>query len=135
MDISVELVPLLEQINFANKYKKLCEDHLEIKKSMDTYRIDEIEKFYKDKGLNPIYIKKDNYFPRRGYLQFVFHLRSDTKKFRMGFGMWESITEELLNEEYARKPTFCTLEELIEVLSESYSVYSDFKAALSKSTI
>lgn len=71
--------------------------------------------------------------PRRGYIQFVFHLKSGVKKFRLGWGMWESITEELLNEEYARKPTFCSVDELKTVLQEAFSIYDDFKNVLLRS--
>jgi hypothetical protein len=45
--------------------------------------------------------------------------------------MWESIIRELANIE-AKKPLFCSSEELAEIIKEALSIYEDFKRELLK---
>jgi len=147
MDIHSSLVPILQQINFASRYKSLCERYSDFNGRLKEYDRDKIQDFYEGKGLKVSFVKGERFFkvletvgefkvqfntiPENGFLQFVLDVKKGNERYNLGWGMWESITRELLNTE-SGKPKFINYEELNEILKEAFSIYEDFKRELLK---
>ncbi len=145
MDIHESLVPILQEINFANRYKAICEKHSDFENSMNDYNRDFIKDYVTSKGIKVAYIKSESFFkvienvgglkvqfniiPKRGFLQFVWDVTKGGDRLNLGWGMWESITRELERIE-VKKPLFTSIEELEEILQEALSIYDDFKKGL-----
>ncbi|AYB29172.1 hypothetical protein [Chryseolinea soli] len=114
---------------------------------MKEYDRDRIQAFYDGKGLKVSFVEGERFFkvldtvgkfkiqfntiPENGFLQFVLDVKNGKERYNLGWGMWESITRELLNIE-SRKPKFGSYEELNEILKEAFSIYEDFKHGLLK---
>lgn len=145
MNIHESLVPILQGINFANRYKVICEKHSDFDNSMSDYDREFIRDYVLSKGIKVTYVKSESFFkiiekigavkvqfniiPKRGFLQFIWDVTKGGERLNLGWGMWESITRELENIE-VKKPLFTSIEELEEILSEAFLIYDDFKKGL-----
>lgn len=145
MDIHESLVPILQEINFASRYKEICEKHSDFDNSMNDHNRYFIKDYLESKKIKVAYVKSESFFkivenigglevqfniiPKRGFLQFVWDVKKGGERLNLGWGMWESITRELENIE-VKKPLFTSIEELEEILSEAFSIYDDFKKSL-----
>lgn len=124
IDIDNRLLPVLDKISFASRYEALCESYSNFDGRLKDYDKNSIKVFYESKGLEASYSKKENLFkvisqadkykiqfntiPGRGFLQFVLSVRLDEEIVKLGWGMWESITRELIGVE-SGKPIFTHL--------------------------
>jgi len=145
MDIDKRLMLVLQEIDFANRYKLLCEKHSDFDNRLVKYDKTIINEIYARNGLKTDYVVSENFFktienvgdftihfhsiPYNGFIQFLFSVRLGEEKVSIGLGVWESITRKLLNLK-VKKPLFTSIEELEEILSEAISIYEDFKKGL-----
>jgi len=148
MDIHPDILPVLQQINFASRYKSLCDRYSNFNGRLKQYDRDLIQEFYNKKGLKASFNKKERFFkviepigdykvqfntiPENGFLQFVWDIKKGSERYNLAWGVWESITKELLNLE-SGKPMFTSIEELEVILSEAFLIYDDFKKGLLES--
>lgn len=147
MDIEPNLVPVFQQIEFAHRYKKLCDKYSNFKQRFKEYDKERIQSFFEKKGLIISFLKKEKFFkivekyenfsfqlnviPEKGFLQLVLNVKKGDKKCNLSYGMWESITKELIDVE-TTKPIFTNYKELEEILEESLNIYEDFKKEVIK---
>ena len=145
MDIHPDIVPILQQIHFASRYKSLCDRYSNFNGRLKEYDRDLIQEFYDKKSLKASFNKKENFFkviepigdykvqfntiPENGFLQFVLDIKKGRERYNLAWGVWESITKELINLE-SGKPMFSSIEELETILQEVFSIYDDFKKGL-----
>ncbi len=148
MNIDKRIAHFFEQVNFGERYVEICEKHSDTDKSLDTYELEVIKRFYEKKGLKIKFHKRERFFknisnigefkvqlninPYKGCIQFVFDFMLGDEDLDLGLGMWESITEELLNRRYTRKPNFCSVSELEEILEETFKLYENLREAILK---
>lgn len=145
MNIDKKLIPVLHEVNFANRYKLMCDKHSNFDNRLISYDKSIIKDVFENKGIKTDYIKSENFFkivedvgnykihfhiiPHSGFIQFLFSLRYEEEKISFSLGVWESITRELLGIK-VKKPLFGTIEELKEILDEAFNIYEDFKTEL-----
>jgi hypothetical protein len=148
MDIDEKLVPILKDVDFAFRYKSLCEKYSDFDHRLIDYDVQRIKVFYESVGLIVSFSKKENFFktiekagaygiqlntiPKRGFVQFVLDLKFGEERIKLGWGMWESITGELIEKEFTAKPIFTSYEELEDILKEGSAIYEDIKRELLK---
>lgn len=148
MNIDKLLKGKLEKIYFVNRYMNMCDLYSNYDKSMNSVDVEKVKKIF-EKLLLPFKFNKGerffklnekldrynlqfNILVKSGYVQFVWHVKENEESLVLGWGMWESIIEEINYLEYTRKPLFCTYEDLEAILKEAFSIYEDFKAELLK---
>jgi hypothetical protein len=148
MNIDKQLKSKLEKVDFVIRYMNICNKYSNYDKSMDSVNIEEVKeifeslllpfKFYKSERFFKLNEKVDSYYlqfnivVKSGYVQFIWHIKQNEEPLKLGWGMWESIIEEMTSLEYTRKPLFCSYLDLEAILKEVFSIYEDFKEELLK---
>lgn len=145
MKIDKRLIPVFEEINFADRYITLCRDYDDFANRLTKYDQSLIQQALEAKGLPFNYLKGENFFqvkefvgefeihfkivPSNGFIQFLFSVIHGKERLQVAMGMWEVISRALKGE-VVKKPIFTSTNDLKEVLTEAISIYDDFKKGL-----
>ena len=92
------------------------------------------ECFFKIKEKIVAYDFQFNIIPYTGALQFVWDIKVNKIRLKLGWGMWENIVEEIesIDFEIKPRPYYSNYEELEEILREAFAIYEDFKTEVLK---
>ncbi len=147
MSLDNRLIPILESIDFACRYKELCDEFNDFKSRAIKYDLKLIEEFYQEKGLKVKYNNTERFFkvsstngniaiqfntiPKRGFLQFVLNVKQNGENLSLAYGMWEAITREMIQEE-ASKPIFTDESDLVKILDIATDLYQEFEEEVYK---
>jgi hypothetical protein len=150
MNIDIQLKEKLESIDFTNRYIKICNEHSDYNNSIDNVNIEKINELFRSFSYPFKYSQKQRFYKliekvegytlqfnvliKSGYIQLVWHIKQNSEILKLGWGMWESIVEEIKNTEFTQKPFFSTYQDLEAILKEAFSIYEDFKAELKTRT-
>lgn len=145
MNIDARLVPVLNQINFGQRYKEICQSFSDFDNRLIQGYNQNLEEYFEEKRIKAAFVKSEKFYkivdkanhyktqlniiPHCGFIQFVLDVKRGNERFKLGFGVWESITRELCGVE-AKKPIFSSIKELKEILEEVFGIYQDFKTEL-----
>ncbi|MDG3584208.1 hypothetical protein [Galbibacter pacificus] len=145
MEINKNIVDVLNKMNFAERYKILCDTHDKLEDRMGDEHYLQIENFFVNKNLPIKYMKKEKFFmikeakriydiqlniiPYKGFIQFVIDVRKNKERLNLALGTWESITK-ILKGYDVKKPIYTSLEDLFGILEDAFSIYEDFKHEL-----
>lgn len=153
MEIDSKLIEPLQKIDFSNRYKRLCRNCSDFDSRLTKFDKNIIVQFAEEKGFKTKYDKTENFnridlkinnlslqfniIPHNGFIQFVLDIKEGEQSLNLGFGMWESITDNLdmidgFKDEYTRKPIFNTQIELRFILTEIFDILNDFLNELGK---
>lgn len=149
MTLDNSLLIVLNKIKFAERYKSLCNQYSDFSNRMRVFDNSIINDFFRTREIHIVYNKKDKFFkhldksesfsiqfniiPDKGFLQFVLDVKRKGQRLELGLGTWESITRGIINAE-VKKPIFGSERDLVLILSESLSIYTDFRNELIKSS-
>ena len=92
------------------------------------------ECFFKIKEKIVAYDFQFNIIPYTGALQFVWDIKVNKIRLKLGWGMWENIVEEIesIDFEIKPRPYYSNYEDLEEILREAFAIYEDFKTEVLK---
>ncbi len=143
MELHPKIKPILEDINFLSRYKKLNQRFPLSNEAFENYSNEEVLKIFDSLGYNFKYAKKEKFFGLKesingfdftfnisckcGVLEFIWGLTKDGERFTMG-GPWGLIGDLLVHGNCSIKdPSFKSYAELKEILAEALMIYEDFK--------
>jgi len=150
----MELKPILEKIDFANRYRKICDSHLEFdnrlsgnknsvyKKVLDTFKYEykffSNGSFYQIKeAINERFIFQFHLVLKDGQIEPLLYIKIDNQNID-NMGRLDFIPQKL-NIPFERKefnlPLYSDEEELKEILKSLFSIYEDFKTEVLKSQL
>ena len=150
MSIDIRLKRILEKINFEKRYLEICTKHSDRENNIKDKSLKEIgellnninvsfsfskkECFFKIKEKIVAYDFQFNIIPYTGALQFVWDIKVNKIRLKLGWGMWENIVEEIesIDFEIKPRPYYSNYEELEEILREAFAIYEDFKTEVLK---
>ena len=148
--IDCHLKKVLEKIDFVERYLSLCTKHSDRENNIKDKSLKEIgellnninvsfsfskkECFFKIKEKIVAYDFQFNIIPYTGALQFVWDIKVNKIRLKLGWGMWENIVEEIesIDFEIKPRPYYSNYEELEEILREAFAIYEDFKTEVLK---
>ena len=143
--IDCHLKKVLEKIDFVERYLSLCTKHSDRENNIKDKSLKEIgellnninvsfsfskkECFFKIKEKIVAYDFQFNIIPYTGALQFVWDIKVNKIRLKLGWGMWENIVEEIesIDFEIKPRPYYSNYQELEEILREAFTIYEDFK--------
>jgi hypothetical protein len=148
MQLYPELKPVLEGIDFVNRYKAISEKYsFDSKESLEKYSIDEVIKIIESLGYTVKYVKSENFFKvlekippyqfqfniilKYGIVEFIWDVLRNGERLQLG-GPW-SLIKKLVTpdqDEIVILPVFRNYEDLKSILKEGFAMYEDFKSAL-----
>ena len=150
MSIDIRLKKVLQKINFGKRYLEICTKHSDRENNIKDKSLKEIgellnninvsfsfskkECFFKIKEKIVAYDFQFNIIPYTGALQFVWDIKVNKIRLKLGWGMWENIVEEIesIDFEIKPRPYYSNYEELEEILREAFAIYEDFKTEVLK---
>jgi len=150
MSIDIRLKKVLQKINFEKRYLEICTKHSDRENNIKDKSLKEIgellnninvsfsfskkECFFKIKEKIVAYDFQFNIIPYTGALQFVWDIKVNKIRLKLGWGMWENIVEEIesIDFEIKPRPYYSNYEELEEILREAFAIYEDFKTEVLK---
>ena len=150
MGIDIRLKKVLQKINFEKRYLEICTKHSDRENNIKDKSLKEIgellnninvsfsfskkECFFKIKEKIVAYDFQFNIIPYTGALQFVWDIKVNKIRLKLGWGMWENIVEEIesIDFEIKPRPYYSNYEELEEILREAFAIYEDFKTEVLK---
>lgn len=148
--IDGHLKKILEKIDFVKRYLSLCTKHSDRENNIKDKSLKEIgellnninvsfnfskkECFFKIKEKIVAYNFQFNIIPYTGALQFVWDVKVNKIRLKLGWGMWENIVEEIegIDFEIKPRPYYSNYQELEEILTEAFAIYKDFKTEVLK---
>ncbi len=148
--IDGHLKKILEKIDFVERYLSLCTKHSDRENNIKDKSLKEIgellnninvsfsfskkECFFKIKEKIVAYNFQFNIIPYTGALQFVWDVKVNKIRLKLGWGMWENIVEEIedIDFEIEPRPYYSNYQELEEILTEAFAIYKDFKTEVLK---
>ena len=140
----------MQKINFEKRYLEICTKHSDRENNIKDKSLKEIgellnninvsfsfskeECFFKIKEKIVAYDFQFNIIPYTGALQFVWDIKVNKIRLKLGWGMWENIVEEIESIDFEIKPLpyYSNYEELEEILREAFAIYEDFKTEVLK---
>ena len=150
MSIDIRLKKVLQKINFEKRYLEICNKYSDFQNSIDSKSISDIDLLLNQMEVKFKYSKKECFFkiedksnlitigfniiPYTGALQFVWDIKVNKIRLKLGWGMWENIVEEIesIDFEIKPRPYYSNYEELEEILREAFAIYEDFKTEVLK---
>ena len=150
MSIDIRLKKVLQKINFGKRYLEICNKYSDRENNIKDKSLKEIgellnninvsfsfskkECFFKIKEKIVAYDFQFNIIPYTGALQFVWDIKVNKIRLKLGWGMWENIVEEIesIDFEIKPRPYYSNYEELEEILREAFAIYEDFKTEVLK---
>ena len=150
MSIDIRLKKVLQKINFEKRYLEICTKHSDRENNIKDKSLKEIgellnninvsfsfskkECFFKIKEKIVAYDFQFNIIPYTGALQFVWDIKVNKIRLKLGWGMWENIVEEIesIDFEIKPRPYYSNYKELEEILREALAIYEDLKTEVLK---
>ena len=135
MSIDIRLKKVLQKINFGKRYLEICTKHSDRENNINvSFSFSKKECFFKIKEKIVAYDFQFNIIPYTGALQFVWDIKVNKIRLKLGWGMWENIVEEIesIDFEIKPRPYYSNYEELEEILREAFAIYEDFKTEVLK---
>ena len=150
MSIDIRLKRILQKINFEKRYLEICNKYSDFENSIDSKSISDIDLLLNQMEVKFKYSKKECFFkiedksnlitigfniiPYTGALQFVWDIKVNKIRLKLGWGMWENIVEEIesIDFEIKPRPYYSNYEELEEILREAFAIYEDLKTEVLK---
>ena len=148
--IDCHLKKVLEKIDFVGRYSSLCTRHSDRENNIKDKSLREIDELLNNMNVSFSFDKKECFFkikekivaydfqfniiPYTGALQFVWDIKVNKIRLKLGWGMWENIVEEIesIDFEIKPRPYYSNYEELEEILREAFAIYEDFKTEVLK---
>ena len=148
--IDCHLKKVLEKIDFVERYLSLCTKHSDRENNIKDKSLREIDELLNNINVSFSFDKKECFFkikekivaydfqfniiPYTGALQFVWDIKVNKIRLKLGWGMWENIVEEIesIDFEIKPRPYYSNYEELEEILREAFAIYEDFKTEVLK---
>ena len=133
--IDGHLKKVLEKIDFVERYLSLCTKHSDRENNINvSFNFSKKECFFKIKEKIVAYNFQFNIIPYTGALQFVWDVKVNKIRLKLGWGMWENIVEEIegIDFEIKPRPYYSNYQELQEILTEAFAIYEDFKTEVLK---
>jgi hypothetical protein len=110
VDIHSDLITPLQNISFSTRYKELC-GNKEYNPSLINFDELIIPNYIKQQGYELKYSKREKFYkidekkgalkiqfniiPNNGFIQLVWDVKIGNNRLYLGYGMWESITDNL----------------------------------------
>lgn len=143
MQLYPSLPPILENIDFLNRYKQLRAHFPNTDDGFEDYDNDEVLKIIQEIGYSAKYDRKEKFFGIKesieeyvftfnisckfGLTELIWGLTKNNERLTLG-GPWKLIGDLLLGDDCAiKKPAFRNYEELKAILQEAFVIYEDFK--------
>lgn len=147
MNINNELVPLLGNINFSDRFNKISENYNDFENRLIDdnfesiqniilsfgykFKIDKSGGFFKLIEKISVFKIQFNIIAQRGIVEFIWGVEKGNERLKMGGSICGAI-EFLTEQDFTAKPMYCTYDELKSILGEALGIYEDFKTELLK---
>lgn len=145
---NIDLTPVLEKINFIDRYKKICEDHNDFENRMRTVDLNMVENVLDHFGYEYTYFSKEKFYrivEERGNYCFILQLIFKDgivesllnikfgDRYYFPNGRFDFIPKKMLKEFDRKKynlPKYSAVEEFKLILKDIFSIYEDIKRIL-----
>lgn len=145
MKIDERVKPILEKVNFIDRYRKLSQQYEDNDYRMEKFSYDQVIEIMSDLGYEVSYDRKENFFKllennqgletqlninlKYGSVELILGVVKDNERYTVGgpFGMIARLMGE---SERIKKPVFSNYDQLREVLKDSFQLYEDVKKNL-----
>jgi hypothetical protein len=149
MELNNKLRPVLDKIDFVNRYRSLSNKFRFESPYFSNYSNEKVIEIMNNLGYKAKYMKSENFFKiqeseidfqfqfnisiKNGIVELIWDVLKSKQRLQIG-GPWGMITQlfNLNYDERIKLPVFRNYEDLEEILKEAFSIYEDFKAELIK---
>lgn len=147
MIVNYELVPVLNNINFSNRFIELSDKYKDFENRLMDEDFENVQNVILSFEYNFRFSKSENFFKLienvsfyriqfnvstlRGIVEFVWGVEKNGERLKMGGSICGAV-EFLTNQEFTSKPVYRSYEDLKVILKEALIIYEDFKAELIK---
>jgi hypothetical protein len=147
MIVNSSLIPILNDINFSERFADLSKRYSDFEARLINDEFNAIEKQIQSFGYKLKFSKSENFFKlvesikpykiqfniviQRGIIEFIIGLEKNGERLKMGGSVCGAI-EFLTEKSFTSKPIYSNYEDLEVILKEAFSIYEDFKAELLK---
>ena len=146
--LAPELRPILEKINFVERYRPITEEFRDFKNRYSGYDNEQVKTIFSRLGYDFHYHKREKFFGvkeklaqyeiffnitfKSGIIDFIWSVKKSEGFLTLGI-TWGGTSDLLLNAEERPSlylPIFTSYEELEQILSRALPIYDDFKKEL-----
>jgi len=147
MTVSSLLVPVLNTINFTDRFINLSKDYNAFEDRLVDDDFDIVQNIIQSFGYKFKFKKTENFFKlvetvnpykiqfnvviQRGNIEFIWGIEKNAERLKMGGSICGAIGF-LTEQNFTSKPIYRNYEDLREILKEAFSIYEDFKMELYK---
>lgn len=147
MTVNSLLVPILNMINFTDRFMDLSKNYDAFEDRLVEDNFDSVQNIVQSFGYTFKFNKSENFFKlietvnlykiqfniaiQRGRIEFIWGIEKNGERLQMGVSICGAIGF-LTKQNYTRKPIYRSYEELRKILKEAFSIYEDFKMELFK---